>query len=174
MSDNAPQTANQEEIEETTAQESAQTQETEPAETTDWKAEAERWKSEARKWENRSKKNAATANKAAKSVEERVAELEAANAALREQQERSEVIDRVSTATGVDRSMVAMLNGSDEETLTEQAKKLAQAPHATAPKIPELNANAPKVPALTKKDILAIPDAKERIAAIAQHRELFE
>ena len=78
-------------------------------------------------------------------------------------------------ATGLDRSIVATLNGEDEDALTEQAKAVAaiMKPAGGAPKAPEAGGK-PKPGKPSKKDILGIEDKKERMAAIAANIDLFK
>ena len=68
-------------------------------------------------------------------------------------------------ATGLDRSIVATLNGEDEDALTEQAKAVAA--------ITKPAGGKPKPGKPSKKDILEIEDKKERMAAIAANIDLF-
>ena len=78
-------------------------------------------------------------------------------------------------ATGLDRSIVATLNGEDEDALTEQANAVAAIvkPAGGAPAAPEAGGK-PKPGKHSKKDILGIEDKKERMAAIAANIDLFK
>ena len=102
----------------------AETDPTEPAQgggagqEPDYKALYENALKEARKWESRSKANLkeldelkAAAPKADPTVEARLGALERENAALKARAARSALVDSVATATGLDRSIVATLNG---------------------------------------------------------------
>lgn len=156
----------------------AQGGETDPA--PDYKALYENALKESRKWESRSKANLkeldelkATAPKADPTVEERLSALESENAALKASAARSALVDSVAKATGLDRSIVATLNGEDEEALTEQAKAVAAITKPAAPKAPEAGGK-PKPGKPSKKDILGIEDKKERMAAIAANIDLFK
>lgn len=109
---------------------SAQGGETDPA--PDYKALYENALKESRKWESRSKANLkeldelkAAAAETDPTVEERLSALESENAALKASAARSALVDSVAKATGLDRSIVATLNGEDEDALTEQAKAVA-------------------------------------------------
>lgn len=111
----------------------------------DYKAMYEQAISESRKWENRSKANAEKAKKydelesANKTLEERVASIEAANKALSDEKERAKLVKEVSKATGVPESIVSTLSATDEESMTAQAKAIAdnyKVPGG-APKAPE-------------------------------------
>ena len=149
-------------------------------EQTDYKALYEQSLKESRKWESRSKANLkkldelkAAATKTDPTVEERLSALESENASLKASAARSALVDSVAKATGLDRSIVATLNGEDEDALTEQAKAVAAlAKPASAPKAPEAGKkDKPGKP--SKADILAIKDPKERKAAIAANIDLF-
>lgn len=161
----------------TPATEEAQT----PAPGPDYKAQMEEWKANARKWEKLAKANAEkargyeSASEKAKTVEERVAALESENRAYREREERTALVKAVAKATGVSESVVAALNGEDEDALTEQAKAVAAAfKPSAAPSAPEAGKLDRADTAPTKESILAIKDPKERIRQIALNKELFE
>lgn len=158
----------------------AQGGETDPA--PDYKALYENALKESRKWESRSKANLkeldelkAAATKTDPTVEERLSALESENAALKASAARSALVDSVAKATGLDRSIVATLNGEDEDALTEQAKAVAaiMKPAGGAPQVPEAGGK-PKPGKPSKKDILGIEDKKERMAAIAANIDLFK
>lgn len=161
----------------TPATEEAQT----PAPGPDYKAQMEEWKANARKWERLAKANAEkakgfdSASEKAKTVEERIAALESENRAYREREERVQLVKAVAKATGVSESVVAALNGEDEDALTEQAKAVAAAfKPSAAPSAPEAGKLDRADTAPTKESILAIKDPKERIRQIALNKELFE
>ena len=146
----------------------------------DYKALYEKTLAESRKWESRSKANAkeleALKSKPAadRTVEDRLAALEAENEALKATAARRSLVDSVAKATGLDRSIVSALNGADEDALTEQASAIAAQlkPKGGAPAAPEAGKrDKPGRP--SKKDILSIKDAKERKAAIAANIDLF-
>lgn len=168
--------------EENAAPETDETTETQAAEQPeqDYKALYEQAKAESRKWEGRSKANAkeleALKRQPAKdrTVEDRLAALEAENETLRANAARNALVDSVAKATGLDKSIVSALNGADEDALTEQAQAIAAQlkPKASAPVAPEAGKKEkPGKP--SKKDILSIEDAKERKAAIAANIDLF-
>ena len=98
----------------------------------DYKAMYEQAISESRKWENRSKANAEKAKKydemeeAKKTLEERVASIEAANKALSDEKERAKLVKAVAAATGVPESIVSTLSATDEEAMTAQAQAIAE------------------------------------------------
>ena len=68
---------------------------------------------------------------------------------------------------------MASLNGADAEALAAQAKAVAEAYRApSAPRADEAG-RKPEGGQVTKADIKAIQDRRERRAAIAEHLELF-
>lgn len=111
----------------------------------DYKAMYEKAVAESRKWESRSKANYEKAQKwdeaeeKSRTVEEQNAALKAENKALKDAQAHAEIVKQVAASTGVPESIVSTLNGLDEETLTAQAKAIAesQKPTAGAPDVPE-------------------------------------
>lgn len=111
----------------------------------DYKAMYEQAISESRKWESRSKANAEKAKKhdeletAKKTLEERVSDIEARNKALEDEKKRAQLVKDVASATGVPESIVSTLSATDEETMTAQAKAIAEAYKTPggAPKAPE-------------------------------------
>ncbi len=147
----------------------------------DYKALYEQALAESRKWEGRSKANKRELDELKsqpakdRTVEERLAALEAENETLKASAARSALVDSVAKATGLDRGIVSALNGADEDALTEQAKAIAAQlkPTGGAPNVPEAGKkDKPGKP--SKKDILSIKDTKERRAAIAANIDLFE
>lgn len=109
----------------------------------DYKALYEQLKAESRKWEDRSKQNKAKADKLDElmagndSIEERIAALEAENKAMKDAESRHALVAKVAAATGLSESLVATLNGEDEETLTSQATAIADLKPKGAPNAPE-------------------------------------
>lgn len=103
----------------------------EQTEAIDYKAKYEEALANSRKWEKRSKENAAKAQQfdqleqASKTVEERVAALEAENQRLTAEREHMLTVKRVATASGVPETIVATLRGSDEEELMAQAQAIS-------------------------------------------------
>lgn len=110
---------------------------------TDYKALYEQWKSDARKWEERAKANKDKAEKwdemaaGNDSIEDRIAALESENQAMKDAEARHQLVAKVAAATGLPESLVGTLNGTDEETLTEQAKAIASLKPKGAPSAPE-------------------------------------
>lgn len=109
----------------------------------DYKALYEQLKAESRKWEDRSKQNKAKADKLDElmagndSIEERIAALEAENKAMKDAETRHALVAKVASEVGLPESVVAALNGKDEETLTAQAKAVADLKPKGAPNLPE-------------------------------------
>lgn len=90
------------------------------------------WKRHSRENEARAKENAEKAKaydnslQTSKTMEERIAALEAERDQLASDKERAELVDKVSKATGVPSKVLEMLSGKDEKSLTEQANLIAQ------------------------------------------------
>ena len=109
----------------------------------DYKAMYEQLKSEARKWEERAKANKDKADKwdeaaaGSDSIEDRIAALESENQAMKDAEARHQLVAKVAAATGLSESLVGSLNGTDEETLTSQAKAFASLKPKGAPSAPE-------------------------------------
>lgn len=110
----------------------------------DYKAKYEEALANSRKWEKRSKENADKARQfdemqlASKSVEDRLASLEAENKRLTEEREHRLIVQRVSQASGVPEAIVANLSATDEDELMEQAQAISTAYKPTgAPNAPE-------------------------------------
>ena len=129
----------------TTNQEPHGTDGGEGGEGTDYEALYTKAVAASRKWESRAKSNAEKAKKydelaaGNKSVEDRIAALEAQNKQLEHERERAKVVKAVAKATGVPESIVSALSGADEESLTTQAKAIADnyKTPGGAPKAPE-------------------------------------
>ena len=109
---------------EPTQEEPAQQEPTPQGDGTDWKAEA-------RKWERRAKENAEkakaydeTASKS-RTLEERIAAIEAERDGLAGEKARSELVAKVAREFGISADLVSMLSGTDEQTLAAQARELA-------------------------------------------------
>jgi len=90
---------------------------------------------------------------------------------LKAAEERSALVAKVAAASGVPATLVAMLDGADEEALAAQAAEVAKAIKAKA--YPNVDDDGTGKPAITADDIRKIKDTRERIRAIAQHPELF-
>ena len=91
---------------------------------------------------------------------------------LRAAEERTKLVAKVATQSGVPVALVAMLDGADEDALTSQAAELAKAIKAKA--YPNVSDNGTGKPTITVEDIRKIKDPRERVRAYAQHPELFQ
>ena len=91
------------------------------------------WKRHSRENEARAKENAEKAKaydgsqEKSKTMEERLAALEAERNQLASEKERSALVSKVSKATGVPSQVLDMLTGTDEKSLTDQANIIIQA-----------------------------------------------
>lgn len=109
----------------------------------DYKALYEKAVAESRKWEKRSKDNAEKAKKldeltaGEESLEDRIAKLEADKKRLEDEKARAAIVAKVAEETGLSEKIVAALNGTDEQTLKEQAAEVAALKPAGAPTAPE-------------------------------------
>ena len=161
----------------------ATTQEVEqPAEPATGEAKAtdtlEFWKAQARKNESTMKANKRELDalkaqlQGSKSVEDRLTALETENAALKAAKARADLVREVATATGLQESIVASLNGVDADALTAQARAVASIRVGAAPVADEAGRKQ-KAPAVSRESVLAIEDKRERRAAIAANPGLF-
>lgn len=91
---------------------------------------------------------------------------------LRAAEERSKLVAKVATESGVPQALVSMLDGADEEALAAQAAELAKALKSNA--YPNVSDTGSGKPAITADDIRKIKDPRERIRARAEHPELFQ
>jgi len=104
---------------------------TEAAESTDVAAELERWKAESRKWEKRSKENSRAADKLREIEQANMSELEKAQAAQRDAEERATqalaMHNRVMAAAANDLPMelIDYLGSGTEEEIAETAQVFA-------------------------------------------------
>lgn len=118
-------------------------QDTTQQEEPDYKALYEQALKDSRKWESRSKANKEKADRwdaaaaGNDSLEERLAALESENQAMKDAEARRELVAKVAKAVGLSESIVANLTGTDEDTLTEQAKSIAALKPKGAPSAPE-------------------------------------
>ena len=132
-------------------------------------------KENSRKWEERSKANAEKAKaydasqEEAKTVEERLAALERENTSLKASKERADTVARVAKATGLEESLVSMLSGEDEESLTQQAEGLKSA-IGSGRRYPTVGDQGGATPPkkLTEEDIAKIKNPAERVRARAE------
>lgn len=81
--------------------------------------------------------------------------------------------EKVAKDTGLPADMVEFLTGADEETCTAQAKKLVE--RVKPGGFPNVkDSGEQKTPGITKADILAIKNERERLKAIREHIDLFQ
>lgn len=136
------------------------------------------WKAQARRNESTMKANKRELDalkaqlQGSKSVEDRLSALETENAALKAAKARADLVREVATATGLQESIVASLNGTDADALTAQARAVAAIRVGAAPVADEAGRKQ-KAPAVSRESILAIDDKRERRAAIAANPGLF-
>lgn len=153
----------------------------------DWKAEYEKVLAQSRKWEQRSKDNAAAAKEleamkdASKTDAERLADAtkraERAEEKLAEYESRAEraaIVAEVAAAKGVDAEWLGRMTGDTREEIEANAdyiaSKLSGAP--IYPSVPD-NGGSKAAP-ITREQIDAIKDPKERLRVRAQHLNLYK
>ena len=175
------------------AQTTGQAGEPHGAEPTDWEAKFrelegsfEKLKGESRKWEQRSKDNAAKAKeldelKAATQTDaeklsgaiKRAEEAEAKVAELERKAERAEIVSEVAAAKGVDADLLARMAGDTREEVEANADYIASK-LAGKPIYPSVTDNGvTKGKPITKAEIEAIKDPKERVRMRAKHLDLY-
>ena len=161
------------------------TEPTEPEK--DWKAEYEKVLAQSRKWEQRSKDNAAAAKELdemrkqsmsdaerAESEKARADKAEAKLAEYERERERAAIVAEVAAAKGVDAEWLGRMVGDDREAIEANAdyiaSKLSGAP--IYPSVPD-NGHSKAAP-ITREQIDAIKDPKERVRVRAQHLNLYK
>lgn len=153
----------------------------------DWKAEYEKVLAQSRKWEQRSKDNAAKAKeldelkaatqtdaekladavKRAESAEQKLAELERAA-------ERAGIVAEVAAKSGVDAEWLGRMAGDTAEEIQANADFLASK-LSGAPIYPSVSDNGGRKAApVTREQIDAIKDPRERVRVRAQHLNLYK
>ena len=152
----------------------------------DWKAEYEKVLAQSRKWEQRSKDNAAKAKeldelkaatqtdaekladatKRAESAEQKLAEYE-------RKAERAAIVAEVAAAKGVDAEWLGRMTGDTREEIEANADfvagRLGSAP--IYPSVPDNGGG--KGAHITREQIEAIKDPKERVRMRARHINLY-
>lgn len=142
---------------------------------------------ESRRWEKRAKDNAAKAREyealqqqsmtdaeRAEAATKRAEEAEAKVAEFERRAERASVVGQVAGEAGVDPELLSRMSGDTREEVEANAvwlaKRLIELPKY--PSVPDKGQQ--KAPAISEKDIGAIKDPRERVAAraklIAQNR----
>ncbi|MBQ9058529.1 MAG: hypothetical protein IJ125_05045, partial [Atopobiaceae bacterium] len=84
--------------------------------------------------------------------------------------EKRDLLDKVSTSTGVPKNLI---HGETEEQMMASAQALNTYIESLKPSYPQDKGGAKSAKPLTKEEILKIEDTEARMAAIAQHIELF-
>lgn len=161
---------------------------TEPTEPErDWKAEYEKAVAQSRKWEQRSKDNAAAAKELdemrkqsmsdaerAESEKARADKAEAKLAEYERERERAAIVAEVAAAKGVDAEWLGRMVGDDRKAIEANADyiatKLSGAP--IYPSVPD-NGHSKAAP-ITREQIDAIKDPKERVRVRAQNLNLYK
>lgn len=161
------------------------TEPTEPEK--DWKAEYEKVLAQSRKWEQRSKDNAAAAKELdemrkqsmsdaerAESEKARADKAEAKLAEYERERERAAIVAEVAAAKGVDAEWLGRMVGDDRKAIEANAEyiatKLSGAP--IYPSVPD-NGHSKAAP-ITREQIDAIKDPRERVRVRAQHIDLYK
>ena len=115
------------------AEETTEAQEATTTET-DWKAKYEKMREHSREWEKKAKANQSAADELEKQradsqteqqrAMERAERAEAELQKLKDEAERSRIVAAVSSSQGVPADLVSMLNGADEDELSEQVDRI--------------------------------------------------
>ena len=126
----------------------------------------EELKAKAAKYDETEEANKTELEKAKEEAEKAKAEA----AQLKAESERRQIIDKVSTETGVPASVLSRMVGSTEEEIRDAADALK----VGMPAYPSVAAGNQAPPKMTKDQILAIDNERERKAAIAANLELFK
>lgn len=153
----------------------------------DWKAEYEKVLAQSRKWEQRSKDNAAAAKELdemrkqsmsdaerAESEKARADKAEAKLAEYERERERAAIVAEVAAAKGVDAEWLGRMVGDDRKAIEANADyiatKLSGAP--IYPSVPD-NGHSKAAP-ITREQIDAIKDPRERVRVRAQNLNLYK
>ena len=161
------------------------TEPTEPEK--DWKAEYEKVLAQSRKWEQRSKDNAAAAKRlaemedASKTDAEKLAdatkraeEAEAKVADYERRAERAGIVAEVAAEKGVDAEWLGRMSGDTREEVEANADFIAQKLGGQRIYPTVTDNGQQKTPPITKEQIEAIKDPRERIKVRAQHLDLYK
>lgn len=107
-----------------------------------------------------------------KEATDRADALQAEIDGLKKANEIRDMKDKVAKETGLPADMMEFLTGADEEACLAQAKKLAERVKASGfPSVKDSGES--RTPGITKADILAIKNERERLKAIREHIDLF-
>lgn len=107
-----------------------------------------------------------------KEATDRAEALQAELDGIKQANEARSMRDKVAKETGLPVDMMEFLTGADEEACLAQAKKLVERIKAGGyPKVKD--PGEARTPGITKADILAIKNERERLKAIREHIDLF-
>lgn len=146
----------------------------------DWEAKYKAMREHARTWEDRANKNKKAAEKLEqlekakdedeKSLQRQIDELKATNA----ENSRKLAVAHAAQEYGVDADLLARMQGGTEEEIDASAKALKAALDAR-PKYPTIpDKGESKAPSMSRTDIAAIEDDKQRLAAIQANINAYE
>lgn len=103
---------------------------------------------------------------------DRAAKLQAELDGMKKANEIRSMRDEVAKKTGLPVDMMEFLTGTDEEACMAQAKKLVERVKPSGfPTVKD--SGETRTPGITKADILAIKNERERLKAIREHIDLF-
>lgn len=152
----------------------------------DWRAEYDKVLAQSRKWEDRAKRNSDAARRlaeledASKTDAERLADAtkraesaEARLAELERRAERAAIVEEVATAKGVDAEWLGRMAGDSREEVEANADFLAARISGmhVYPSVPDRGQAG--APPMTKEQIEAIKDPRERVRVRARHLDLY-
>ena len=160
---------------------------TEPAQDTVSRKDYDKLLAESRKWEARAKENKDAAKRLAEledasktdaeklaDAQKRAEEAEAKVADYERRAERAGIVAEVAAERGVDAEWLGRMSGDTREEVEANADFIAQK-LAGKPIYPSVTDNGQKkTPPITKEQIEAIKDPKERVRMRAKHLELYK
>lgn len=153
----------------------------------DWKAEYEKALAQSRKWEQRSKANADAAKKLAEledstktdaerlaEAQKRADEAEAKVAEFERRAERAAIVAEVAASKGVDAEWLGRMSGDTREEVEANADFISQklGGQRIYPSVPDNGGS--KVAPITREQIDAIKDPRERVRMRAKHLDLYK
>ena len=153
----------------------------------DWRAEYEKLLRHSRTWEDKAKRLADKAKKydeleaqsmtdaeRASAAEKRAAEAEAKVAEYERKAERAGIVAEVAAEKGVDAEWLGRMSGDTREEVEANADFIAQKLGGQRIYPAVTDNGQQKTPPITKDQIEAIKDPRERIKARAQHLDLYK
>lgn len=133
------------------------------------------WKAWSRHWEDMSKAKSKELDEARATLAQavkRAEEAEAKAAGLEAAAERARTVAAVAAEVGVSAAVLERMAGEGEEDIRANAEVLrASAPAAAYPTAPQ--GGTPQPPAVTREQVMAIANSRERLKAIADNIDLF-